>query len=186
LPKALGSFTSLVAVKVAPVERMQIILGVAVIVILLAMAGWFAWQQFRTRQTLRRAPDLDPEERRYLQGQVRRRLLCSALMILLAGLLATSFYLEGPASELVREGEANRERGERPRPTPEQEQFVNIYSAYWAFVLLVLLGVVVLAGMDLMAIRRYGVRQLSRIRADRRAMLEGEVARLRSQRNGHN
>jgi len=165
---------------------MQIVLGVAFIVILLAMAGYFVWQQLQARRTLRTSPDLDPEERRYLQGQVWRRLICSGLMVLLAGMLATSFYLEGPASQLVREGEANRERGERLPPTPEQEQFVTLYSAYWVAFLLVLLAVVMLAGVDFFAIRNYGMRQLRRIRADRRAMLEGELARLRSQRNGHN
>ena len=165
---------------------MQIVLGVAFIVILLAMAGYFVWQQLQARRTLRTSPDLDPEERRYLQGQVWRRLVCSGLMVLLAGMLATSFYLEGPASQLVREGEANRERGERLPPTPEQEQFVTLYSAYWVAFLLVLLAVVMLAGVDFFAIRNYGMRQLRRIRADRRAMLEGELARLRSQRNGHN
>jgi hypothetical protein len=71
-------------------------------------------------------------------------------------------------------------------PTPEQEQFVRLYSLYWIVFLLVLLAVVLLAGVDFFAIRSYGQRQLRRIRADRRAMLEGELARLRSQRNGHN
>ncbi len=164
---------------------MQIVLGVAFVAILVLMAAYFVWQQLRARRTLRTSPNLDPEERRYLHGQIWRRLICSGLMVLLAGMLAVSFYLEGPASQLVSEGESNRERGELVPPTPEQVQFVRVYSAYWVVFLLVLLSVVLLAGADLLAIRNYGQRQLRRIRADRRAMLEGELARFRSQRNGH-
>jgi uncharacterized membrane protein YjgN (DUF898 family) len=164
---------------------MQIVLGIAFVIILLAMAGYFAWQQLQARRTLRTSPHLDADERAYLRGQIWRRLVCSILMVILAGLLATSFYLEGPVNQLVREGEANRERGERPPLEPEQERFVRLYNAYWAIFLLILLAVVLVAAGDFFAIRRYGQRQLRRIHADRKAMLEGELARLRSQRNGH-
>jgi hypothetical protein len=46
--------------------------------------------------------------------------------------------------------------------------------------------VIGLAAADFFAIRRYGRQQYRQIQEGRRAMIEGELARLRSQRNGHN
>jgi hypothetical protein len=50
--------------------------------------------------------------------------------------------------------------------------------------LVVLLAVVVLAALDLLAIRRWGLRQFRKLQADRRAMIERQASRLRQGRNG--
>ena len=56
----------------------------------------------------------------------------------------------------------------------------------WAAVFcLVLLTLVCLAFFDLFAIRRFGRRHYRQIQDDRRAMIERQVALLRTQRNGH-
>jgi hypothetical protein len=47
------------------------------------------------------------------------------------------------------------------------------------------LAIIILAALDFFAIRRFGQRQYRKIQAERRAMIEGELTRLRSQRNGH-
>jgi len=164
------------------VELSQIIFTICLVVVLLAMAGYFLWRQVRT---LRNLSSLDPEERRFVRSQAWRRLFCSGLMVVLAGLLAASLSVEGAANQLASEGEAHRLRGEKPPLNPEQKRFLNLYGNYWVGITLVLFLVIVLAGVDFMAIRRYGKRQLQQIRADRKAMLEGELTRIRSQRNGH-
>ena len=42
-----------------------------------------------------------------------------------------------------------------------------------------------LTAYDLWAIRRYGLRHLRQIQADRQAMIEQEISIIRTQRNGH-
>src|SRR5437588_12954480 len=103
-------------------------------------------------------------------------------MVVLAGLLAWSFVLEGPARELVAQGEAAHGRGEKPELNPEQRQIYGQFSRHWLITLLVLLAVISLAAVDFFAIRRYGQRHYRQIQADRRAMIEAELTRLRSER----
>jgi hypothetical protein len=166
------------------VETNQILFTSLIIAVLLGLAGFSIWRQRQAWQSLKRE-DLSAEDRGYIRGQVFRRLTCAGLMVLLAGLLALSFILEEPADLLVAQGKAAHARGEPKPPDPEQQRFLNLYSGFWISALLVLLGIIVLAGLDLLAIRRYGWRQLRQIQADRRAMLEEHIARARSQRNGH-
>ncbi len=99
----------------------------------------------------------------------------------MAGLLAGHFVLEDPARNLIE----NRQLGEKREFNPEEQQFVKLYSTYWLITLLVLLAIIILAGIDFFAIRRYGQRHYRQIQADRRTMIENQLARLRSQRNGH-
>jgi hypothetical protein len=168
------------------VEPNQIVFTSLLIVILLGLAGFSVWRQWQTRQSLHGEINLSLEDRLFVQRQFRRRLACAGLMVLLAGLLALSFVLEGPANQLVAQGEAARARGgELQELNPEQERFLHLWSGFWIVALLVLLGIIVLAGLDLRAIRRYGQRHLRQIQADRRTMIEHEIARVRSQRNGH-
>jgi hypothetical protein len=167
------------------VEPTQILFTSLLIVVLLALAGFSAWRQWQTLQTLEQS-DLSFEDRLFVRRQVRRRLWCAGLMVVLAGLLALSFALEGPANQLVEQGEAAHKRSGEPQPfDPEQQRFFHLWSGFWIVTLLVLLGIIVLAGLDLIAIRRYGRRHLRQIQADRRAMIQEEIARVRSQRNGH-
>ena len=71
-------------------------------------------------------------------------------MVVLALLLAL-LYLEGPAQRLA-------DRGAEAAEAPEQRAFVNFYSYYWIVFLLILLALVVLAGVDFWAVRRFGLR----------------------------
>jgi hypothetical protein len=168
------------------VEPTQIAFTSLLIVVLLGLAGFSTWRQWRTLQTEEGQTDLSAEDRIFIRQQVRRRLWCAGLMVLLAGLLALSFVLEGPANQLVAQGEAAHKRSGEPQPfDPEQQRFFHLWSSFWIVTLLVLLVIIVLAGLDLIAIRRYGQRHLRQIQADRRAMIEAQIARFRSQRNGH-
>lgn len=157
----------------------QIVFGVALVIVLLGLAGFYAWQQVRV---LRRvgAGESGSEEGVHLRRQAWRRLVGSALMVLLAVQLAGALlFLEGPAQQL-----ADRVDAEGPQATegPEQEAFGNFYGYYWIAFLLLLLVWVVLAGIDWWAVRRFGLRQLHRLQDDRRAMIARQSALLRQRR----
>jgi hypothetical protein len=103
-------------------------------------------------------------------------------MVVLAGMLAMHYRLEPAANELAKKKDVDPTHVF----TPAEEEFTRIYAIYWGIVLLLLLAIVILAGIDFFAIRRFGLRHYRQIQADRRAMIEGELSRIRSQRNGYN
>ena len=55
----------------------------------------------------------------------------------------------------------------------------------WIFLSSLLLAVIVIAFLDVRSTRRYGIRQYRQLQAERREMIEREVARMRSERDGH-
>jgi MFS family permease len=160
------------------VERTEIGFGALLVAILVGMAGFFVWCQWRTLLTLTSADRLSSEDRRYSRIQAWRRTACSLLMLVLAALLAIwLFWYGGRVSDLMTQGKANELEPEQRRLLGESLTLVNL-------MLVVLLAIIILAGWDLLAIRRYGRRHLRQIQADRRAMIEDQIARVRSQRNG--
>lgn len=163
------------------VETSQIVFGILLVVILLGMAGFFGWRQLLTLRGLRTSESLSDEDRRYTRRQAWRRLTCSLIMVILAGMLAAHYKLEPPAIELV------NKKADNPayKLTAEEEHTRLVYGIYWTIVLLLLVVIIFLAAVDVFAIRRYGLRHYRQIQADRRAMIEGELTRIRSQRNGH-
>jgi hypothetical protein len=163
----------------------QLVFSVLLVVILVGMAAIFVWRQWLTLRTLGTAQDLSPEDRSYTRNAAWRRIIISILLLALAGLLVSALTLEPPTNELVKQGEEAKSRNERPPLNDEQQQVWNRFNVHWLITLVVLLIVIALAGVDLFAIRRYGLRNFRKIQADRRTMIENQLARLRSQRNGH-
>jgi hypothetical protein len=165
----------------------QILFGTILILVLLFVAILYSVRQFQTLGRLRAAEEMPLEERDYLRSRAWRRLLCSLLMLVLAVMLTGALvYLENPAYQLVELRAAlEREEGTLPPLSDEWKLFARSYTVFWIVFLLVLMTVVFLAALDFWATRRYGLRQHRKIIADRRAMIEREVARLRQQRNGH-
>jgi hypothetical protein len=152
----------------------QITYGVVLVLVLLSVA---IVRQIGALRRLRVAEEMPVEDRAYLHGRARRRLVTSLLLLLLGVMLAGALvYLEGPAQRLAEEQAAN----------PEQQLlFKIIYLAFWIVFLLILMAVIFLAALDYWATRRYGLRQHRKIIDDRRVMIEREVSRLRQERNGH-
>jgi hypothetical protein len=164
----------------------QILFGALLVAALLGVAGYYSWRQVQALRLLRQAPNLPADEARYSRYQIARRLVGCILMVVLAGLLAgVMIYLEGPAQQLAEERGAAHAAGQDPDFTPEEKNFVRLWGGLWIAILLVLLAVVLLAGYELWAVRRYGLREHRKIQADRRAMIARQVARLRQERNGH-
>jgi hypothetical protein len=141
---------------------------------------------------LARASDPGAAEVLYRREQARRRLISSGLMFVLAAQLAGALiYLQEPAQLQAERADARadaRERGGEAEPTPEERSFARLYSAYWVVFLLILLAVVMLAFSDLWSTRRFGVRAYRQLQAERRDMIDRQIARLRQEkqeRNGH-
>jgi hypothetical protein len=157
---------------------LQIISGAALVATLLGVSSYYAWRQLRALRGLRRTPGLPDAEARYVRRQAWRRLVGCVLMLVMAGLLAvTLLYLEGPTQQIA-------DRGVGLPPTPEERDFLSLWVGGWIAILLVLMAVVFLAAWDLWATRLYGVREMRKIQADRRAMIERQASRVRRQRNG--
>jgi hypothetical protein len=158
----------------------EIIFGGILAAVLLGLAGYFAWRQKNTLGKLREQ-DLDPEDRLYIYRQVQRRLLCSVLMVVLAGMLVGWFFLESQ----VRSEVAGVQKVDEPGPPDaERRNTIRVFTFYWIAFLLVLLVILFLAAGDLLATARFGLRQQRRLEAERRTVLESETARLRRERNG--
>jgi hypothetical protein len=164
----------------------QIIFGVVLVLILLLVAILYGVRQIFALRRLPRAKEMPPEEWNYQRGQARRRLVTSLLFLLLGVMLAIALiYLEAPAEQLSEERAALEKQGPLPPLLGYQRAFVRHYTIFWILFLLVLMAVVLLAALDFWATRRYGLRQHRKLVADRRAMIEREVTRLRRERNGY-
>jgi hypothetical protein len=160
------------------VNSSELAFGVILVLVLLGMAGYYVWRQRNTLRLLRNET-LSPEDRSYLHGQVRRRMLTSILMVVLAGMLIAWYFVEGSFRDMeppaVQDAKMN----------PEQKESLQLMVLYWVAALLVLLGILILAAVDLVATARFGFRHQRQLEADRRAMLEKQAALYRQERNGH-
>jgi len=161
-------------------EHTEITVGTLLVVLLVGMAAFFIWRQRRTLHPRLSVDELSSEDRRYSRSQVWRRLACSLLMLVLAALLTIwMFSYGGPVSDLMAQGKPDSEL------EPEQTLLLSQSLTLVNLMLVVLLGIIILAGWDLLAIRHYGRRHMRQIQADRRAMIEDQIARVRSERNGY-
>jgi hypothetical protein len=163
----------------------QIIFGVVLVLVLLSVASLYIVRQILALRRLRSTEEMALEERAYLHGRARRRLVTSLLLLLLGLMLAGALIsLEAPAHRLAQEQAAKEREGDTTPLAPEKRKFAQFYGWFWILFLLILMAVVFLAALDYWATRRYGIRQHRKIIDDRRAMIEREVSRLRQERNG--
>jgi hypothetical protein len=154
-------------------------LGVTLLLaaVLLGLAGYFGRQQLRMLRGLASPHVLGADDRRFLRAQAYRRLLCSALMVIFAGMLIGWVFLE------------KEMRGTPPVepgavPTEEQKEVLRVSLSYWIAAVLVLMVLLALAATDFWATARFGLSQHRKLQADHRAMLEEQANRRRQERNG--
>jgi hypothetical protein len=175
------------------VKQEQVIVGAVLVVALLGLALYTIWRQVRILRLPGGPGDPQTIEGVYRRAQVRRRLTSSVLMLVLACQLGGALlYLEGPAQQQADRADAradalNRDEPVAP-PTAEERSFARFYGTYWLVFLLILLAVVALAFADLWATRRFGVRAHRQLQAERREMIDRQIARMRQEkgeRNGH-
>jgi MFS family permease len=164
----------------------QIIFGIVLVLVLLSVGILYIVRQILMLRRLRVAEEMALEERAYLHGRARRRLVTSLLLLVLGVMLAAALiYLEAPAHQLAENRDAMRQQGDDTPLNEEQQLFFGSYLIFWILFLLILMAVIFLAALDYWATRRYGLHQHRKIIDDRRAMIEREVSRLRQERNGH-
>ena len=157
----------------------QILFGVAIVIVTAGLGGYYAWRQWQALRRLRAEPALDADEHTFQRNQAWRRLAGAVLLLLIAGVFAAVLGFEGPAARLVQTGEQNAAQGEqRPLNEPEKD-FMRLWGGAVIVLLLLLLGLIGVAGYEIFAIRRYSVRHMRRIQDERRAMIAHETARLR-------
>lgn len=156
---------------------LEVIVGGALVVVLVGLAGYFSWQQKKTLGSLKAGSTLAVEDRRYLRKQAFRRILCSCLMVVIAGLLVGSVFLD----DLVRGPPLNQEQIDRGvgQIDKEKREIARAKIVYWAVILMVVFGLFFLAVIDLMATARFGFRHHRQLEAEKNAVLEEELSRWR-------
>jgi len=156
----------------------------ALVAVLLLLAAVYAVKQIRTLQRTTAYHEMLPDDRAFLRRQAWRRLVGSGLMIVLAALMGGAYVsgLQARADEVGQRRQ--RERAEGQPMSDDDRDFGRLYGGYWIGFLLVLGGLVGVAGIDLLATRRYGLRKLQQIQSDRKAMLQRQLERYRQERNG--
>jgi hypothetical protein len=165
------------------VNPAELAFGLVLVPVLVGLAGFFTWRQLRTLRSLRTGQH-SVEERVYLRMQSYRRLACSALMVVLAGLLVGSFFLEAPQQQVLQERREQNAREPASDIQPEHRDFLRTFTVYWMVTLFVVFAMLMLVAADVYAIARFGARQHRRLREDFNSALAQEVARLRGGRNG--
>lgn len=168
-------------------ESTQALAAYVLAALLLVLSCYISVQQLRSLRKLRLQNELSDEDRSYFRYQVWVRLTGCILMVILGAMVAGSYALglEDRANEMGKAVHEQRLQGGDVTMTPEQHRFSKLYGAYWITVLVLLMVIVLLAALDMWAIRRYGRRHMKQLEADYRASVEQEVAILRSRRNGH-
>jgi hypothetical protein len=148
--------------------------GILLACVLVFVAVFFGMRQRRTLALVRFDDEMSDTDRGYLTRQVRRRLICSALLLVFAGLLVGWLFMRERVVGFVPEpGEPITEEAK------DQLRFV-IY--YWIGALFVLMAILVLASWDFVATARYGFARQKQLEQERRAMMEMEAAKLRHRR----
>jgi hypothetical protein len=158
----------------------------ALVVLLLLIAAHYLRKSLRVLRQTTPAYEMLPDERVYLRRQAWRRVVNSGLMLVLAGLLVGSyaFGLQERADAIGRQREQQAVDGQKPPATEDQREFGRLFAGYVIAILLLLGSIVILAGLDFFATRRYALTQLRKIQTDRRAMLERQITRWREERDG--
>ncbi|MCI0680738.1 MAG: hypothetical protein L0Y71_01425 [Gemmataceae bacterium] len=157
---------------------MEFGIGITLATILVVVAVYFGWRQRSTLAQLRHDVHIAPEDRLYYVRQIRRRLICSVLLVLLAGMVVGWFLLNRDVAAL-------RPAAGEPL-TEEAKASIRFIATYWIVALGLVLVILVLACFDFMATARFGMRRMRQLENDRRTILEMEAAKLRRRRQEMN
>ncbi len=157
-------------------------MGVALLLagVLAAIAVISSRYQLRNLARLRGSQAMASDDRRYLRGQCRRRLLNSVLLLVLAGGLAGAF-LSGGMAELGRIA-ADNQQNPPNAISDDDKELVRFWAYYWIAFLILLFIVVSIAIADYAATTLYGRQQLRRIQHEQSNLLERDLAMYRQKK----
>jgi uncharacterized membrane protein YdbT with pleckstrin-like domain len=142
-------------------EPLGIFVGAVMSAVLVAVAAYFALQQHATLQSVRYDNKLSTEHRLYLIKRCYRRTFGSLLLLLLAGLMIGSLFLDLTPGQHANEAEAR-----------EAARFLGLY---FASMMLVVVLLIVVAVLDSWATAKHGFRQQKQLLQEHREMLEAEL-----------
>lgn len=163
----------------------EIVFGSLLVALLLVLSLAYGRRQWQALHRLRQGSALPEEELAYERRKARRRLASCALLLLLAGLLVTLLAVFGDrAQQMADQSDALGPAAAVEGLSESDKVFLRLWGATLIAFLLALLALLVLAGLDLMETRRYGLRQYRKLQAERRAMIQRQSLRLREQRQG--
>ena len=164
----------------------ETVFGVILVIILLVFAAYTFWKQWQALLEVNGDANLLLEDRKHFRRQAARRIVNASLMVALAVVLGFALSLGPRAQELGERRQAALSSGEELVLSPDDIQFKNLYATVWIGVLLLLLGLIIGAGVDYQATRRYGRRNYQIIQDERRAMIQDELRRFRRERSERN
>ena len=156
---------------------LEVVFGSGLAVILVVLAVAVGWRQRNTLRTLHAQGKMTDEERIFCRNQVRRRLFCSVLMVVLAAMIV-GWLLFGLAwPDMNAFPEEDKERA-------ALREKIQLWTVYWIIALFWLLLIILLATFDLLATARLGLRQRRALEIAQRMVLQREAAQRRQQGNG--
>jgi hypothetical protein len=163
-------------------------LAVVFVAVLIGLAG-IGWHRWWSIRHWKQVENLPPQDRRYYRLHAGRVFICCVLAIMVAGMVG-GWYVSGldrSAAKLADQATGQPDDPDHPLD-PDQQRSLWFYTVYWILAILLVLAMFYVALMDLWAVRRFGLRHMRQLQADRRAMLERQIELLRTERiesNGH-
>jgi hypothetical protein len=157
------------------VNPSELFFGVLLVGAILAVGGYFGWRQISARHALGKDRILPLAERTFIIRQIRRRLICSVLMVLFAGFLVGWYFIEANLPNL---------KDAIDQDPDKRQPLVELLTFYWIIALFMLFAILFIAGLDFIATARYATQQKRILDDERSAAVEIEAARLRKQRDG--
>ncbi len=140
---------------------MGIAIGGIIVVVLIAIALFFAWRQSGVMRALNYDTRLQPDQRLYFLKQCYRRIFGSVLLLVLAGMMIGTLFLDiQPANQMDQQA---------------AKRTLGYLSFYTSGMLLVLLAILVLAIVDFWATTRYSLQQQKRLFQEHHDMLAAEL-----------
>lgn len=158
--------------------------------LLMVLGVGTALRQRRTARRLREERFLPSDERDYLRGQVRRRIVVGVLLFAIGGLIA-GYYASGMDARMDAIGERRKglvreaDPGRPAEVDPADKQFARRVGFYWIGVLGLVFAIACCAVLDFWATRRYWMAQYRLLKADHETKLRRDLAVYRQARDNH-
>ncbi len=147
--------------------------------VLVGVAAIFIVRQQQTLRSVRADAAMPAEQVRYLLRQSQRRMFGSVLLVLLAGMLVGSLFLNY---------EPLRKPIEQVPPDQQEaaKQALRVVTIYWMVFLMLLMAVMALAVFDFWATARFSVQQQKLLFQQHQEMLEAELTEHKYRQNDSN
>jgi hypothetical protein len=145
-----------------------------------------AHRQRKALRALAEEPFLADVDRRYRRGQARRRMLTSAVIVVIGGMIG-GHYLSGLDARMdaiaAREKAAPRPAEGEPDPQGEEDrQFTKFVAGYWIGIMGLVFVAVCLAVVDFWYTRRYWMARYKELKTDHETKLQRDLAVFRQKK----